>query len=89
MTRVYFVRHAQSDYRSGTDRDRGLTAEAWEDVKIVLEFLRDKRVDVSASAKRSPAATAGSYSAGAGRTSTGMNPAARRSAARKPAILKP
>ena len=45
MTRVYFVRHAQSDYRSGTDRDRGLTAEAWEDVKIVLEFLRDKRVD--------------------------------------------
>lgn len=45
MTRVYFVRHAQSDYRSGSDRERGLTAEGAEDRKIVLEFLRDKRVD--------------------------------------------
>ena len=46
MTRVYFVRHAQSDYRSGSDRERGLTAEALEDRKIVLDFLRDKQVDV-------------------------------------------
>lgn len=46
MTRVFFVRHAQSDLRSGTDRDRGLTAEALEDRKIVLDFLRDKQVDV-------------------------------------------
>ena len=45
MTRVYFVRHAQSDYRSGSDRERGLTAEAMEDRKAVLDFLRDKRVD--------------------------------------------
>lgn len=45
MTRVYFVRHAQSDWRSGSDRERGLTAEALEDRKVVLEFLRDKRVD--------------------------------------------
>ena len=46
MTKVYFVRHAQSDWRSGSDRERGLTAEALEDRKIVLEFLRDKQIDV-------------------------------------------
>ncbi|MDE7220866.1 MAG: histidine phosphatase family protein [Oscillospiraceae bacterium] len=46
MTRVYFVRHAQSDWRSGSDRERGLTAEALEDRKVVLDFLRDKQVDV-------------------------------------------
>ena len=45
MTTVYFVRHAQSDWRSGTDRERGLTAEALEDRRVVLEFLRDKPVD--------------------------------------------
>ncbi len=45
MTRVYFVRHAQSDYRSGPDRERGLTAEALEDRRVVLNFLRDKPVD--------------------------------------------
>lgn len=45
MTKVYFVRHAQSDWRSGTDRDRGLTAEALEDRRVVLDFLRDKTVD--------------------------------------------
>ncbi len=45
MTRVYFVRHAQSDYRSGPDRERGLTAEALEDRRVVLDFLRDKPVD--------------------------------------------
>ena len=42
MTTIYFVRHAQSDYRGGSDRERGLTAEAMEDRKIVLDFLRDK-----------------------------------------------
>ena len=46
MTRVYFVRHAQSDFRSGADRERPLTAEGMEDRKIVLDFLRDKPVDV-------------------------------------------
>ena len=45
MTRVYFVRHAQSDWRSGSDRERGLTAEALEDRRVVLDFLRDKQVD--------------------------------------------
>ena len=42
MTTIYFVRHAQPDYRGGSDRERGLTAEAMEDRKIVLDFLRDK-----------------------------------------------
>lgn len=45
MTRVYFVRHAQSDWRSGSDRERGLTAEGREDAKAVLDFLRDRSVD--------------------------------------------
>lgn len=45
MTRVYFVRHAQSDWRSGSDRERGLTAEGREDAKAVLDFLRDRPVD--------------------------------------------
>lgn len=45
MTTVYFVRHAQSDWRSGPDRERGLTAEGLEDREVVLDFLRDKRVD--------------------------------------------
>lgn len=44
MTRVYFVRHAQPDYRVGTDRDRPLTAEGLEDRRVVLEFLRDKEI---------------------------------------------
>lgn len=46
MTKVYFVRHAQSDWRSVSDRERGLTAEGREDAHVVLEFLRDKQVDV-------------------------------------------
>lgn len=46
MTRVYFARHAQSDWRSGSDRERGLTAEGLEDAKVVLNFLRDKPVDI-------------------------------------------
>ena len=45
MTRVFFVRHGQSDWRSGTDRDRGLTPEGAEDVKTVLRFFRGQKVD--------------------------------------------
>ena len=45
MTTVYFVRHAQSDWRSGTDRERSLTAQGLEDRRVVLDFLRDKPVD--------------------------------------------
>ncbi len=46
MTRVYFVRHAQSDWRSSSDRERGLTTEGLEDRRVVLDFLRNKQVDV-------------------------------------------
>ena len=45
MTTVYFVRHAQSDWRSGPDRERGLTAQGLEDRRVVLDFLRDRPVD--------------------------------------------
>lgn len=45
MTRVYFVRHAQPDYRHGEDKTRPLTAEGREDAKQVLAFFRDKEVD--------------------------------------------
>ena len=44
MTRVYFVRHAQTDYRVGTDRDRPLTAAGLEDRRVVLDFFRDKEI---------------------------------------------
>lgn len=46
MTKVYFVRHAQSDWRCGTDRERPLTDEGVEDAKSVYSFLADKGVDV-------------------------------------------
>ena len=45
MTRVFFVRHAQSDWKSGTDRERGLTGEGREDAGVVLPFFKDKGVD--------------------------------------------
>ncbi len=48
MTRMYFVRHAQPDYDYEDDRTRPLTAEGKEDAKIVLEFFKDKQIDVFA-----------------------------------------
>ena len=46
MTRIYFVRHAQPDHAHENDATRPLTAEGMEDRKIVLEMLRDKKIDV-------------------------------------------
>ena len=46
MTRVYFVRHAQPDFSWEDDRTRPLTAEGKEDSKVVVEFLKDKQIDV-------------------------------------------
>ena len=46
MTKVYFVRHAQPDFAWEDDRTRPLTAEGKEDSKIVVEFLKDKQIDV-------------------------------------------
>lgn len=46
MTKIYFVRHAQPQFDYlGTDRDRPLTEEGKKDRKVVLDFLRDKKVD--------------------------------------------
>lgn len=46
MTKVYFVRHAQPEHAWKEDRTRPLTKEGKEDSGIVLEFLKDKEIDV-------------------------------------------
>lgn len=46
MTKVYFVRHAQPDFSWEDDRTRPLTAEGKADSKVVVEFLKDKQIDV-------------------------------------------
>ena len=45
MTRVYFVRHAQPEHDWEEDRTRPLTEEGKKDSAIVLEFLKDKKID--------------------------------------------
>lgn len=45
MTTVYFVRHAQPVFRHADDRTRPLSAEGLADRALVLEALRDVRVD--------------------------------------------
>ena len=45
MTRVYFVRHAQPEHDWKEDRTRPLTEEGKVDSVIVLEFLKDKKID--------------------------------------------
>lgn len=49
MTKVYFVRHAQSDFNhpdAEDDRIRPLTEEGKQDTKAVLTFLKDKNIDL-------------------------------------------
>ena len=45
MTRVYFVRHAQPEHDWEEERTRPLTEEGKKDSAIVLEFLKDKKID--------------------------------------------
>ena len=45
MTRVYFVRHAQPEHEWEEDRTRPLTEVGKKDSGIVLEFLKDKKID--------------------------------------------
>ena len=45
MTKVYFVRHAQPEYAWEEDRTRPLTEEGRKDSHIVLDFLKDKKID--------------------------------------------
>lgn len=46
MTKVYFVRHAQSDHELKDERTRPLTEEGKRDSAIVLEFLKNRKIDV-------------------------------------------
>lgn len=46
MTKVYFVRNAQPEYAWEDDRTRPLTKDGNLDSKIVLEFLKDKQIDI-------------------------------------------
>lgn len=46
MTRVYFVRHAQPDYGWEDDRTRPLTVQGAADTREVLDFFKDKAIDV-------------------------------------------
>lgn len=46
MTRVYFVRHAQPDHDWEEDRTRPLTEEGRKDSAMVVEFLKDRKIDM-------------------------------------------
>ena len=46
MTKVYFIRHAQSDWNTKDDRTRPLTEKGSRDCALVTAFLRDKNIDV-------------------------------------------
>lgn len=45
MTKLYFVRHAQPEYSWKDDKTRPLTKEGKADSQIVLDFLKDKKID--------------------------------------------
>lgn len=46
MTKVYLVRHAQPEHAWEDDRTRPLTEEGKSDCSVVVEFLKDKDIDV-------------------------------------------
>ena len=46
MTTIYFVRHCKPDAKIYDDRKRPLTEEGLEDSKQVLDFLKDKNIDI-------------------------------------------
>lgn len=46
MTTIFFVRHAQPEHVWEDDRTRPLTIEGTADCKIVLEFFKDKKIDI-------------------------------------------
>ena len=48
-TRVYFVRHAQSDGKHFDDPTRPLTEKGQKDTKAVADFLRDKGIEIAMS----------------------------------------
>lgn len=46
MTRIYLVRHAQPEHSWEEDRTRPLTEAGKKDCKMVLDFLKDKKIDM-------------------------------------------
>lgn len=44
MTRIYFVRHAEPNYRNHDDASRELSPRGLEDRKLVTDFLMDKGI---------------------------------------------
>jgi 2,3-bisphosphoglycerate-dependent phosphoglycerate mutase len=46
MTVVYFIRHAEPNYKNHNDELRELTEKGLADRKLVTEFLRDKDIDI-------------------------------------------
>ncbi len=49
MTKIYFVRHAETDKTVIDDRNRPLTAQGLEDTRFVYERLKNKGIDVAIS----------------------------------------
>ena len=45
MTKVYFIRHCESDHSVRTDNIRPLTEKGLNDSKIITSFLADKEID--------------------------------------------
>lgn len=45
MTKIYFVRHAESDKTVIDDKNRPLTAQGFEDTQFVYEILKNKGID--------------------------------------------
>lgn len=46
MTTIYFVRHAEPNYKNHNDISRELSNKGLEDRKLVTEFLKDKQIDI-------------------------------------------
>ena len=46
MTKIYFIRHAQSDNKNSDNRNRPLTEKGMVDRKLVTDFLQDKSIDI-------------------------------------------
>ena len=46
MTTIYFVRHAEPNYKNHNDMSRELSAKGMEDRRLVTKFLTDKNIDV-------------------------------------------
>jgi 2,3-bisphosphoglycerate-dependent phosphoglycerate mutase len=46
MTKIYFVRHAESDFNVIDDRSRPLTQKGHVDCALVTDFLQSKEIDV-------------------------------------------